>query len=148
MKSPLPIWRNRIRVCAEHIGRQAFRGNRAIQPGAVEIALRCIFRRRNEVNPLLVGANPVETHHVELAARDQLGFTGVSRHAIQMPPAVTLTQHQEFTALIDPENVAIHIHPRAVLIDKRRARGAGRSVSQQKLIPVLQPVHVLNQYVP
>src|SRR5262245_24828066 len=86
--------------------REPFFFTGAIDADAIEISLRGVLRRREEVNPTVCRINSLNTNHVVIAARDRFHVAAVARNRVNVPPAVTLAGPQKAFAAIDPLDVA------------------------------------------
>ncbi len=61
-----------------------------------------------------------------------------------MAPAITLAHPQIRSAFVDPRNLGHELDPRLRFVTKRDRHAAGWYVSDQEIIPVLQPIELLN----
>src|SRR5690242_2781376 len=96
VKSVFAVGRNGVGVSAGLSGSEAFRLGRSVEWRAVEITLRGVIGRSDEVDPLFVGRKPFERDDIEIASGKQSGLAGVERDAVEVAPAVALAEQQKF----------------------------------------------------
>ncbi len=60
--------------------RQSFFPSAALNANAIQVTLRCVFRRSKKVDPAILRIHSLDTDHVVVARRDQLHVTAVARN--------------------------------------------------------------------
>src|SRR5258706_13493293 len=114
---------------------------RAIEPRAVEIALRRVLRRRSIVQPSAFLIDRFDVDYIELARRDQLDRLAVARHYVGVTPSVAFAGPGEGTAFIEPlEVLRPEVHPGLVLLNQYRSGASGAHIREHNLDSVLQSI--------
>ena len=145
MQRPPCVGRHRIPVRPRRPRRRHPLGGPAAQPDTIQVPLRRVVRRGDDVQPPPALVDTGDRHHVVRAARHQLHVAPVARHTIDVAPPVALARPEKAVAA-NPRHVADDVDPRAVVLDERRAHGAGRSVAEHHPVAVLTPVDALDHH--
>ncbi len=149
MKRVAAVRRDRVLVRSRELARRdADRLAAAVERRAIQIPLRRVLRRRDEIRrpALLVDAG--ERDDVDVAARDER-LAPVARDAVDVLPAVLLRRDEEFGAVADRarfrQPAESDRDERIVAIAPHLPGRAGCRVGEQIVVGVLQSIELLNQ---
>ena len=118
MKSIFAVRRNGVGVSAGLRGSEAFRTGRSVQWRTLEITLRRVIGRSDEVDPLFVARKAFERDDIKIASGNHGGLAGVERDAVEVAPAVAFAEQKKFLMVVDPKNLFVEVNPGAVFLDE------------------------------
>src|ERR1700723_360669 len=123
-------------VCRAH----AFGVTASIEARAIEISLRCVIGRSNEIEPAALFVRAIDADYIVIAASDEFGAAIGPRNPVGMAPAVAFAEPKEFSAAAKLGDFIHHVDPRFVFIEKNRTHRAARGIRKKNIVPVLQGV--------
>src|ERR1700730_14675349 len=113
---------------------------RAVQPAAIEVALRRIVRTRNVIQAVVLRSYPVNFDNIEIPRCDRSNLLPIPRNQVSVPPAVLLANPEKIPAFVKPLETVNHLEPRAVVIAIDLLNGTVVRIGEQKIVCVLQAV--------
>src|SRR3984957_6778401 len=127
-------------VCRAH----AFGVTAPVEARAIEISLRCVIGRSNEIEPAALFVRAIDADYIIIAASDELSAAFGPRDPVGMAPAVAFAEPKEFSAAAKPGDFIHHVDPRFVFIEKNGMHGTVRGIRKKNIVPVLQAVQGLD----
>src|SRR5580700_2264754 len=126
-------------VCRAH----AFGVTASIEARAIEISLRCVIGRSNEIEPAALFVRAIDANYIVFAASDEFGAAIGPRNPVGMAPAVAFAEPKKFSAAAKPGDFIHHVDPRFVFIEKNGMHGTVRGICEKDFVPVLETIQVL-----
>ena len=118
---------------------------RAIQGDAVEVPLRGVIRRSNEIEVTTLHVHARDAEDIILPRGEQTGLPASRGDAVKVPPTVAFAQPQETRAAIDPGHLVHDFHPGVVSVREEDFRGAGNRVARDDVVGVLEAIELLEE---
>ncbi len=115
----------------------------AVQPDAVEEALRRVVGRGRDVEPAALFVDGVDPDDIVSPRRQQPDRAAVAVHGVGVVPAVALAEPQQPTAAFEPDEVVHDLDPGLVRIGEDRPDLARGGVPDEDAERVLQAVEML-----
>src|ERR1700722_18592312 len=126
-------------VCRAH----AFGVTASIEARAIEISLRCVIGRSNEIEPAALFVRAIDADYIVIAASDEFGAAIGPRNPVGMAPAVAFAEPKKFSAAAKPGDFIHHVDPRFVFIEKNGMHGTVRGICEKDFVPVLETIQEL-----
>ncbi len=149
VKGELAVRRDVVRVGAgKRLRGHANRIGRTVERRPIQVALRRVLRRRDEVQPAALLVDAGDPGGVHAASRDER-LAAVPRHAVDVHPAILLGDDEELSAVADGPRLRKAAKSdgdeRFVAITPHLTRPAGARVGQQVGVGVLQAIELLDE---
>ena len=136
---------NLVRVPARGVGRGDPLLCRAIEPGPMQVPPGRLVGGSREIDPPLLGHNPLDGDHVEVPRGDAGEFACLRIRGIQLPPPAPLAHPQERLAPPEPGNAVFVFDPGGVGLGEEHPRFAGLGLHPVHGVAILQAVELLDQ---
>jgi len=128
--------------------RDALELARAIQGYAVEVTLRGVIGRGDEVKIAARFVHRGDADDVVITRGEETGVATGRIHGIEVAPAVALAQPQETRPGFDPSHLIHDLHPSVVAIGEEDFGRAGDGVAGDDLVGVLEAIQLLEKDAP